>query len=364
LQVTHNLAERNSGDSIVAVVEDENGIKGYGEGTPREYVTGEKISDSLLASEILSNKILQESNQPPKDLLQIIQEAGFSKYAVACPSVMCAIEIACLDLITKKTASPIWHLFSQKTGRNSFEYSAVLPILSPKAQDEIIKKIIKLKIQYIKFKINKIESGLSNLALIRKKLGPKVNIRVDANGALSSTEAIEFLKKANPYSLSGFEQPVPKNDIDGLARVAANNQKVLIIADESLCNINDAKTLIENRACQAFNIRLSKCGGFLKSIAICQLAKKHNIRYQIGCHVGESSILSAAGRQLAALCPDILFLEGSFSKYMLEDDVIDGDISFGMKGEANLLPGPGLGININFKKLQKYGKLINIFTAN
>jgi L-alanine-DL-glutamate epimerase-like enolase superfamily enzyme len=357
LQITHNLASRSTGESIVAVVEDDSGILGYGEGTPREYVTGESVSASCAAAEALASQSLEINCKTISDITTALKQVGSTELAQKHPAAWCAIEMASFDLYSKRSNLSLWELFEQKPIRNTFEYSAVLPMMQATAQEAILNLIAQNKIKHIKIKIDDIDSGVSRVKQARDILGGEVNIRVDANAAFSSSEALDFLKKVEPYSISAIEQPVAKKSLSGLQKITENSNGVLVIADESLCTIQDAKELINSNACHVFNMRLSKCGGFLNCIDLYKLATKNGMRYQIGCHVGESSILSAAGRSLATLCPNPIFLEGSFSKYMLLDDVIEEDISFGPSGYAEMLPGPGLGINLSHAKLEKWAVL-------
>ena len=73
--------------------------------------------------------------------------------------------------------------------------------------------------------------------------------------------------------------------------------------------------------------------------------------------MGETGILSAAGRHLAALTPGYTCLEGSFSKFVLKEDIVSEDISFGAGGKAPLLGGIGLGLDVNDSILEKWGTL-------
>jgi len=121
---------------------------------------------------------------------------------------------------------------------------------------------------------------------------------------------------------------------------------VPIIADESLCNERDAQRLIDLNACQIFNIRLSKCGGPLAATRIRRLAAAAGLRCQLGCHVGETSILAAAGRHFAACDPELVYLEGSFAPFLFTRDPVAQAVVFGPGGTAGELTGSGLGIEV------------------
>jgi muconate cycloisomerase len=75
------------------------------------------------------------------------------------------------------------------------------------------------------------------------------------------------------------------------------------------------------------------------------------VRIQVGCQVGESSLLSAAGRLLAATLPEFAALEGSYGTRLLERDVTDDPFEFGPGGEAAVQLGPGLGVAVSQERL-------------
>jgi muconate cycloisomerase len=72
--------------------------------------------------------------------------------------------------------------------------------------------------------------------------------------------------------------------------------------------------------------------------------------------VGETAILSAAGRHLAAYLKDLRFVEGSYSTHLLVEDISGKAIVFGPGGRADILTGVGLGITICEELLDKYAE--------
>src|SRR5205823_2850427 len=99
--------------------------------------------------------------------------------------------------------------------------------------------------------------------------------------------------------------------------------------------------------CDLFNLRLSKCGGFIPSIRLAQLAKRHGLGYQLGCQVGETAILSAAGRHFATSVKGIRYLEGSYDRHLVLERLSKEDITFRRGGWAPMLVGSGLGVTID-----------------
>ena len=126
-----------------------------------------------------------------------------------------------------------------------------------------------------------------------------------------------------------------------------------VMADESLVTLEQARQLIDQRACDYFNIRLSKCGGITGSLAIAKLAQQAGIKIQVGAQVGETGILSAAGRMFAAHLPALEFAEGSFGAWLLTEDVTFEDVSFGYAGIAPLLRTRGLSVTVKDETLER-----------
>src|SRR4029078_10196874 len=124
-------------------------------------------------------------------------------------------------------------------------------------------------------------------------LGETARIRIDANAAWSATEAIATLSKMRAHKIESVEQPVAANDLAGM-RAVREATGFRVMADESLCSMDDARKILESQAADIFNIRLGKCGGLLASRRLVQLAHRENLDCHLGTLVGETGILSHA----------------------------------------------------------------------
>jgi len=342
--IKHNLASHNGSDNLILKVTTDDAVGGYGEGVPRAFVTGEGFDDSLsFLQEVLAPAVLTRDFPGPQALLQALENLYHQCQAPRYPAAFCALETALLDAAGLTWNLPVSRLLGTKL-RTSLEYSAVIPMMSPEKMRQLFQLVKSIGMRFIKLKVGT-DSDLETLRLARDQLGSEVDIRVDANSAWTPAEAIARLREMLPYGISAVEQPVAKTDFEGLRQVS-EALPIPVIADESLCNEVDARRLIDLRACRIFNIRLSKCGGLGASNRIRQMAEKAGILCQLGCHVGETSILSAAGRHFGLTVPLLSYVEGSFSPYVLSRDVVAQPVAFNSGGLADELPGPGLGIAV------------------
>jgi muconate cycloisomerase len=209
-----------------------------------------------------------------------------------------------------------------------------------------------------RFRQLKIKVGIAGyddpdrLRRLRRLMRRRVDFRVDANEAWSPAEAVARIRELQPFDISAVEQPVAHADIDLFARVR-HEVRMPIILDESLCSLYDAERAREHDRGDLFNLRLSKCGGFISTLRLAQFAQRHGIGCQLGCQIGETVLLSAAGRHFASSVAGLRYLEGSYDRHLVREPLGTKDLTFGWGGWAPALPGPGLGVTIDPEALKR-----------
>jgi muconate cycloisomerase len=179
-----------------------------------------------------------------------------------------------------------------------------------------------------------------------------MDLRLDANEAWSSSTAVAMIEPLLQYDISCVEQPVSHTEVQQLAELRSK-LRVPVMLDESLTSLDDAQAAIASHTCDLFNIRLSKCGGFLGSLQLAAMATAAGLGFQLGCHPGESGILSAAGRHWACNVKGIRYLEGSYDRHLVRKLLTNEDITFGYGGRAPALTGGGLGVTVNETVLEE-----------
>jgi len=351
--VRHALAERSVARNILVAAYDEKGGVGWGECCPRPYVTGETIDSvkqdltttilpSLQGCELASFEQAAEMLVPQLDSMARNQQAAF-----------CAAELAVLDLAGKRFATSAGMVLGS-VQTPQVRYSGVIATDDIEAVKQNAAFMAKFGVGDVKVKVGaSLESNLEILTTARAILGDKVTLRIDANCAWSATETIRQLTAMQDFSLTGVEQPVPGEDIEGMRTVTA--AKLLpVVADESLCSLEDARILIDEQACDVFNVRISKCGGLLNAQRIDQLARAAGLACQLGAQVGEAGILSAAGRHYATRSQGVRWCEGSYGQLLLEEDITEPDITVGPGGMAPALETHGIGVTPAAERLRRY----------
>ncbi len=359
----HSVRSRTYSDSIVVRVEAEDGTVGYGEAVARPYVTGETVDSCL---KFMTDQIwpaVQHINYPAppahseagldwlKSLSATLPSGRFNELdgVVAWNAAQAGWELALVDCLLKSQEKSLADLLPPN--RSGVTYSGVITSNSPESAVKMAKRFKQFGLSHLKVKITGTDDH-TRIAAIREAVGHEPSIRLDGNGAYSVDEAIATCQDLAQFRIDTAEQMISRGNPVDLAHIQASSP-IPQMADESLITLADAQALIDANACQWFNLRISKCGGLVQTVAIAQLAEAAGIRLQLGCQVGETAILSAAGRHLAAYLP-AEFVEGSYGKLLLSRDISRTPIQFGNQGHAPLLKRPGLGIEVQDALLKTY----------
>ncbi len=350
----HALAARTQTSAVIFEITTDTGIHGYGEGTPREYVTGESVGSTVKALEAAAEKLIGWQINPTHDAVKQIEgltSALFDKETYA-PSAKCALELALIDTLGKASKKSAARLLGPlKT--SSICFSGIVSDESLDATKEILTLIKAFGFNQVKIKVgNDIDADARKLDLARSVLGDTAQIRIDANAVWRLPEAVTKINRYDhDFNVHIIEQPLAaerRADYPKLMEQVAPDIKIIL--DESICTLDDARWFIDNQAATGFNLKISKHGGLIDTLKIYHLACAHGFDCQLGCHVGETAILTTAGHVFAGLADALIAYEGSYGKYLLIHDVVNDPPQFGSQGlfrMDGLNASPGFGLSIN-----------------
>lgn len=344
IAVEHALAERTVARNVIVAAFDETGLVGWGESCPRPYVTGETVEGArdCLRDDILPGLLGKEFDSLDEvsagalavlDTLRRDQQAAF-----------CAAELALLDLAGRRFDVSAGEVVGAVT-REQVQYTGVIAANSVPGVTKYATMLKQYGVAHAKVKTGAdLDTNLALLDAAREVLGDSVELRIDANCAWDAKEAIRQLEIMEPFGLAGVEQPLAAGDLAGMQEVTAAGI-VPVVADESVASVEDARRTVDMAACNIFNIRVSKMGGLSNAARIHRIAREGGLECQLGAQVGESGILSAAGRHYATRSDEVRWYEGSYDSVLLETAVTEPDITVGPGGRASAIVGPGLGVS-------------------
>ena len=329
LTFKHATAERRVTESVLVIAESESGNIGYGEGCPRSYVTGEDIP-SVLSFVKRHRSDIQKIHD--LDALKVWIEKEKETIDVH-PAAWCAVELAILDLLGKEQRLMVESLLGLPRLAGKFHYTAVLGTSAYKAFEIQLRQYLSLGFKDFKMKVSgDLNEDIKKLRLLEQRQSQGLRIRLDANNLWDQAdEAITYMKQLGA-SFFAIEEPIKANQYSELRRIA-KKRNTKIILDESFIKKEQFLVIKADPDHWIINLRISKMGGILRSLAIAKEAKERKIEMILGAQVGETSILTRAALVIAnAYRENLLAQEGAFGTHLLKKDLIDSPIMFGNQG--------------------------------
>ena len=242
--------------------------------------------------------------------------------------LVCALDIAAWDLYGKIRNKPLKELFNISSPLNPVtDYTIGI--------DSIEKMVEKLKEK--PWPVYKIKLGTDNDIAIMEALRKHTDsvFRIDANAAWKADEALEKIKAFKELGVEFIEQPLAKDDWEGM-KMLFDKSPLPLIADESCVSEHDVKKCYQHF--HGINIKLTKCSGITPALRMINEARSLDMKLMIGS-MNESSIGSAA---IAHLLPFADYVDAD-GPLLLEEDLATGLI-YHDDGTIETSSNPGLGI--------------------
>ena len=334
-------AFRTQSESVILELGFDNGMFSHGESAPRAYVTGETLSSVEGAiRDSFAPLLLNREIRKIKDIEMILKELEdqcLQSTRRLCLSALGAVDIALLDGLGKLERRPISSYLGPLLNSPA-AYSVSVPLLPAEQIRQLFQRFGHYRFNHVKVLVgNDLSWNVERLGLLRSLFGEGVDLRIEVNGKWSFEQALAHARELKRFRISAVEQPLPAHDIEGL-RHFREETGMRVVADESFCTLSDAQRLMDSRACDILNIKISKCGGLLRAKAIADFALSEKVPCQLGAHVGETEILAAAGRHFAATT-HLLWVDGGYSFLLFGGKSAEE----AEPGNESLL-GPGLGL--------------------
>jgi L-alanine-DL-glutamate epimerase-like enolase superfamily enzyme len=195
------------------------------------------------------------------------------------------VDYALHDLVAKAMGVPLYQYLGGRANER-IELAYVMSSGTPKEVADSARKLVSVGYRGLKLKVghNIIEEDVEMVAEVRRAVGSSVNIMTDTNGGWDYMRALRFLKQVEKYDVFLSEQPIPRWDIDGLARLRRKTS-VPIFADEAAAELNDLVKLAQRDAVDGFFLKVPKAGGIHKSKKFVAVAEAMGLNVMTGCMI-------------------------------------------------------------------------------
>jgi len=312
--------------NVLATVELVDGTRGYGEAAPFPAFNGETQDLARAAIETARGTVegadAREWRLIAAKLHDAIGPIG---------SAQCAIETAILDALTRHGHIPLWAFFGGAS--TSLETDMTITTGTATQAAESARDILARGFRTIKVKI-----GSGDLALDVERVtaiaaaAPSAPLILDGNCGFSADKALQLTATLLEHGVQValLEQPVPKDDWDGLHQVAQWGG-IPVAADETAADARAALRIVQERAAQVVNIKLMKCG-IVEALDIAAICRAARLRLMIGGMV-ESILAMTASACFAAGQGGFSFVDLDTPLFMAENPFDGGMIYQGARIE-------------------------------
>ncbi len=239
-----------------------------------------------------------------------------------------ALDMALHDWIGKRLGLPVWKLLGLDRAATPFS-CVTLGMAEPEEMERKLETVLEFPL--VKVKLGA-PGDVENLKRIRARY--RGRLQVDANTAWSPADAVRVLRQIEPLGIELVEQPVPREDLDGL-RWVRERSPIPVFADESCHHLADLADL--RGRVDGVNLKIMKTGGIREMLRMIHAARALGLKIMLGSMI-ESSLALSAAAQLGPLV-DYLDLDGH---WLLARDPFDGAPR--ERGRIELTDRPGLGV--------------------
>jgi len=264
----------------------------------------------------------------------------------------CAIETALYDNQAKRLGVPLSELFGGRV-RDSLPVAWTLAsgdTTKDIAEAERVMDLRRHNIFKLKIGLRPVKDDVAHVAAIKRALGERASVRIDANQAWSVTEALEGCRMLADAGVDMAEQPIAAHDKPGLRRLTQANI-LPIMADEALHGPVDAFTVASMQAADIFAVKINQSGGLRGAAQVAAIAEAAGIALYGGTML-EGAVGTMASAQLFATFDTMAWGTELFGPLLLTEEILREPLMY--RDFALHLPRtPGLGLDIDEDKLAR-----------
>ena len=348
-------------EMVILKIHTDEGITGIAESgdTSVWYMGDSQDSIMHLVNNVFGPQILLGEN--PFNIEKIVSR--MDKAVKLNQHAKALVDYALHDLKGKALKTPVYNLLGGLSNEKiplCFVMSSDTP--ETVAADGVM--LLKAGFRSLKLKVGfrSLDEDVELVAALRAAVGNKARIMIDANGGWHYNQALHTLKAMEKYDIFLAEQPVPRWDFQGLARLR-RKVNIPIFADESACELNDLIKLIQMDAVDGFFLKVPKAGGLLKSQKWVSIAQAAGLMVMCGCMINSGFGAAVEAHFLASsdwmglieqesIGPLNLYNRPDTVNPPLKDDIAKNPVRY----EGGFLyppQGSGLGVELNEETISR-----------
>lgn len=332
-------------ETILVRLHDSDGT--LGAGYSYTIGTGGSSVVALLADHLLPRVIGRDA----REIESIWRDLKFHTHATTVGAItslaLAAIDTALWDLRALKSGLPL-HILAGGARSRIPAYTTEGGWLHL-SQDELVEDAQRARAEGfrgVKIKVGKpsVKEDVSRVAAVREALGDDLELMTDCNQLFAVDDALRRAQALLPFDIAWLEEPLPADDLDGHARLAASTS-IPVAIGESIYGIRHFRDYLQQRACSVVQVDCARIGGITPWLKTAHLAEAFNMavapHFLMELHVS-----------LACAVPN-----GRWVEYIPQLDEITTSRLRIEKGEAIAPVEPGLGISWDWDAIARRSEI-------
>jgi L-alanine-DL-glutamate epimerase-like enolase superfamily enzyme len=195
------------------------------------------------------------------------------------------------------------------------------------------------------------EEDVARVLAVRKAIGPRVKLALDANNAWTPSQALTFMQRVEDQDIYWLEEPVATEDLDGSALVA-HQLTTPVSGYETETGLSGFRELITHHAVDIVQPDVIWSGGISECRKIAAVAQAYNL--PVIPHVFSSAVSTIANMHFIASIPNGSWLEWDQNPNALRSDLFEEALVLDGEGRVRLPERPGLGVKLKQDTLDRY----------
>lgn len=197
-----------------------------------------------------------------------------------------------------------------------------------------------------------LDVDIERVKAVREAIGPDSLLMIDANNGLTPEGAIRLARKAEKFDIFWFEEPVPTDDVEGSAKVAAALD-MAVAGYETASGRFEFRDLIVRKAVDIVQPDAVWCGGISEVRKIAAMASAHNLI----CvpHTYSTALAIAINSHVIASLSNGMLIEVDRHENPLRDELLVEPVKIDKEGYVHVPQKPGLGVEVARKAIKKFG---------
>jgi galactonate dehydratase len=259
-----------------------------------------------------------------------VYSSGYTQHAdLTLMGVLSALEMACWDIVGKEAGQPVYNLLGGRVHERLRTYTYIYArpgdrsdvyqdpdLAAERAAEYLAQGFTALKFDpagpYSAFdgrqlSLPALELSERFMRQLRAAVGTRADLLFGTHGQMTAAGALRLARRLEPYDPLWFEEPVPPDAPEEMARVARGT-RIPIATGERLATKYDFARVLRAGAAAILQMNLGRVGGILEAKKIAAMAEVSQV--QIAPHLYCGPVVGAANIQLCVCSPNFLILEG------------------------------------------------------